>query len=418
MKKLLFVLLSCLAIRAEAVNSNPIIGYVQLSTGPQQAGGFNTSTGTVMALTAASVIMSSNGSTANPSVSFQSESAGMGMYRYVQPTWSVTASSWNVGASTIFQPNHGLNQGAGVLLTTNGSLPGGLSAGTTYYVVWVDSNDFGLATNSSSISKIAFSTQGSGTHTLTPLTTHNLYFSVNGQPVIMLSTGTYWSAANATGGTQLFVGGRLVNTQPSEILHVEGYGGQSGDNSADIIVYNTSNSGARLIAQSNALNAAAPAVVSYLNSYGTGDVASFWTGGPIATNASELLFQNSSAVVFRVLASTNTVYFYNDQAAPRWLFYGHISARGSTPSIGTFGTGSPTITGTDMAGKLLANSGSPSSGNIVFAQPWTAAPICTAVSNFGATTSVTSVNVSSFTFALSSTAGNGQGIYYHCIGND
>lgn len=329
---------------------NPIIGYVQLSTGSQQSGGFNTSTGTVGQLT-----LSSNGVSTAPAVGFQSDSAGMGMYRYIQPTWSIASSSWNVGTSTIYQPSHGLYNGAPVLLTTTGGLPGGLSIGTTYYVLWIDPNDFALVPTGSSIAKIAFSTQGSGIHTVTPLAAHDLNLSVNGIPIVDISTGAYWSAAAPSVGQQFFIGTRYTVTQPSELLHVEGAGNVSGDTAADIAIYNTSIYGARVLAQANALYPAQPAVLAAISAHGSGDSGfNYWTGQNQA-NSTELTLQNSTPAVIRVIGGGTTTYFYNDNTSAQWI-YNHgatgttdftITNKGSGPltqTLAQLATSTPTFT--------------------------------------------------------------------------
>lgn len=64
---------------------------------------------------------------------------------------------------------HGLVTGDKVYLTTTGALPTGLTASTTYYVIWVSSSTFNLATsyaNAVAGTKIATSGSQSGTHTL------------------------------------------------------------------------------------------------------------------------------------------------------------------------------------------------------------------------------------------------------------
>lgn len=65
---------------------------------------------------------------------------------------------------------HGLQTGDWVQITTTGALPTGLTASTTYWVVYVDANSFSLATtkaNAAAATKIATSGSQSGTHTLT-----------------------------------------------------------------------------------------------------------------------------------------------------------------------------------------------------------------------------------------------------------
>jgi hypothetical protein len=64
--------------------------------------------------------------------------------------------------------SHGRKTGDKLQLTTTGALPTGLTASTTYYVVYVDANSFSLATsvaNAAAGTKIATSGSQSGVHT-------------------------------------------------------------------------------------------------------------------------------------------------------------------------------------------------------------------------------------------------------------
>ena len=63
---------------------------------------------------------------------------------------------------------HGLRSGDKLQLTTSGALPTGLTASTTYFVIYNDANSFWLATslaNAAAGTKIATSGSQSGTHT-------------------------------------------------------------------------------------------------------------------------------------------------------------------------------------------------------------------------------------------------------------
>lgn len=77
----------------------------------------------------------------------------------------------NVTDNTITIAAHGFALGRKVAATTNGSLPGGLSA-TNYYVILVDGNTIQLATslaNAEARTAVDItSAAGGGTHTLTP----------------------------------------------------------------------------------------------------------------------------------------------------------------------------------------------------------------------------------------------------------
>ena len=69
--------------------------------------------------------------------------------------------------------SHGLYTGQRIQLTTTGTLPTGLTASTSYYVIYVDANSFQLATslvNAAAGTAINTSSTQSGTHTLTAVT--------------------------------------------------------------------------------------------------------------------------------------------------------------------------------------------------------------------------------------------------------
>lgn len=71
---------------------------------------------------------------------------------------------------TFTATSHGLETGDGpIRLTTTGTLPAGLTAGTDYYVIKVDANDFKLAlTRAGALAGtvVEISDNGTGTHTL------------------------------------------------------------------------------------------------------------------------------------------------------------------------------------------------------------------------------------------------------------
>lgn len=92
----------------------------------------------------------------------------------------------DTGADTITETSHNLFTGAIVRLTTTGTLPTGLSAGTDYYVIRATANTFKLATTAANADAGTAvditAASGGGTHTLTassrslifPASTHGL----------------------------------------------------------------------------------------------------------------------------------------------------------------------------------------------------------------------------------------------------
>lgn len=80
--------------------------------------------------------------------------------------------------------NDSLKTGTAVVLTTTGSLPGGLSLATTYYVIYVSSTVIKLATslaNAIAGTAINITSQGSGTHTATVTYTARSLGAVGGE---------------------------------------------------------------------------------------------------------------------------------------------------------------------------------------------------------------------------------------------
>lgn len=76
------------------------------------------------------------------------------------PTQTFTASS---STDLITKVAHGVKEGQQVVVSSSGTLPGGLSASTPYFAVDVGANDFGLALRAGG-AKIDITSAGSGTH--------------------------------------------------------------------------------------------------------------------------------------------------------------------------------------------------------------------------------------------------------------
>lgn len=80
-------------------------------------------------------------------------------------------SDINDTTEVITKALHGLITGTPFVLTTTGTLPGGLSLATTYYAIRTDDNNFKIASSEANAfagTAINLTANGSGTHTLTP----------------------------------------------------------------------------------------------------------------------------------------------------------------------------------------------------------------------------------------------------------
>ncbi|MFF9287495.1 collagen-like triple helix repeat-containing protein [Streptomyces griseosporeus] len=82
-----------------------------------------------------------------------------------------TSSAVNTATDAITAAGHGLPSTPPAWrgqFTTTGTLPGGLSAATTYYVARVDANTVKVYTDAAATALVDLTSQGSGTHTFTP----------------------------------------------------------------------------------------------------------------------------------------------------------------------------------------------------------------------------------------------------------
>lgn len=104
------------------------------------------------------------------------------------------ASDIDVSADTFAETNHGLTTGLKVLVSTSaGTIPGGLTAGTTYYAIRLNDNSYSLASSASNAIAgtdidITLIT-GSGTVTVTPLSLVLVTGTAD-------NTGFNWQASN------------------------------------------------------------------------------------------------------------------------------------------------------------------------------------------------------------------------------
>lgn len=94
---------------------------------------------------------------------------------------------------------------------------------------------------------------------------------------------------------------------------------------------------------------------------------------------------------------------------------GHIVMTGTAPAVSSCGTGSPSVAGTDVAGRITIGTGTPSSCTLTFANAYATAPSCTVGDE---TTSLLLKGIASTTtLVITAVAfGNGDTISYICLG--
>lgn len=96
-------------------------------------------------------------------------------YLHYYNTISFASASVNTSTDKITAGLHGLPSSPGWKgqFTTTGTLPAPLSIATNYYAKRIDNNTLEIYTDSTLLSKVDLTTQGSGTHTFTPDNTYN-----------------------------------------------------------------------------------------------------------------------------------------------------------------------------------------------------------------------------------------------------
>lgn len=118
------------------------------------------------------------------------------------------------------------------------------------------------------------------------------------------------------------------------------------------------------------------------------------------TNKYEVTMGTASTDNHHVMVSTN----------------GHVMTNGLAPSISSCGGGSPSVSGTDVAGTITVGSGVTTACTLTFATPYSAAPVCIVSDNSTAVTGdISSISATAVTFGFSASLGGGQ-VYYTCIG--
>lgn len=290
---------------ASAVTANPA-GYLIVMLGntdyliPYYNNGNNSTPG--------STVLLSDGSAAVPSLAFQS-ALDVGFFRADSPgPLSVAAAGWNTGTDTISATAHGFQSYIEVQLTTTGVLPTGLSLATGYFTIAVDANTLALATtlgNAFIGAKVNFTTQGTGTHTITATYPSSLGIASGGIQKIKVTPRT------------TYIGGSAGITQEAqEIVHMENnLSGTSYPNSADCVIMNLGNGSARYITTTDNL------LATYIECHGSGPGGSWWSGGPTVANSADCTFESASAgVLFKNLLCSKDTYFWNDGTHGNWSF--------------------------------------------------------------------------------------------------
>lgn len=124
--------------------------------------------------------------------------------RCILGTPSGTVTITNASPAVVTWTANGLPNGTPVRLTTTGSLPTGLTVGTTYYVVNRTTNTVQLSTEVGG-TPVATSSAGSGTHTATA-SVHTVYESLKdsntGKPPA-IDDGTNWFVVGPTNLTAM-----------------------------------------------------------------------------------------------------------------------------------------------------------------------------------------------------------------------
>jgi hypothetical protein len=107
---------------------------------------------------------------------------GGAMNDYTESTHTFVDADVSVANDTVTEADHGLQTGQEIVLTTTGTLPTGLSADTTYYVIYVSSSTYQFATtyaNAIAGTDIDITAaSGGGTHTATYRSAVPTHFNV------------------------------------------------------------------------------------------------------------------------------------------------------------------------------------------------------------------------------------------------
>jgi hypothetical protein len=94
---------------------------------------------------------------------------------------------------------------------------------------------------------------------------------------------------------------------------------------------------------------------------------------------------------------------------------GHIVSQGTAPSVSACGTGSPSVAGNDIAGRITVGGGAVTSCLLTFNEIWGTAPVCFLDDQSAALAMAGVATTSTLTVTAGSSFGSGI-LGYHCIG--
>jgi len=96
---------------------------------------------------------------------------------------------------------------------------------------------------------------------------------------------------------------------------------------------------------------------------------------------------------------------------------GHVVSSGAVTSVSSCGTGTPSVTGTDMAGTITTGTGSPTACTLTFANKYVNTPVCVVSDDLQTSEpAITTRSNTGFTMTLGAALTSGH-IFYICIGS-
>ncbi len=215
MKKLTLLLLMLPTLACASGISNPTAVPTSLPASLPLPGGATNYQNTP----ATAPISGVDGSDTAPAFTYLNDSrTGATRFAYPSPVTSA-ASTYNTSTNAINVANTFVKYQSG-MFTTSGSLPSGLSLGTTYYVIPVDSTHFKVASslgNAYNGTPVSFGTQGTGNHTFTTTWASMYEITSNGTPMMWVNP------------TTVYVGGHRVRQHREQLSeHLRLCSGQHG----------------------------------------------------------------------------------------------------------------------------------------------------------------------------------------------
>lgn len=153
---------------------------------------------------------------------------GLGMVIDVNTPSATTFITADVEVATdiITKTAHALVQGLKVRLTTTGTLPAGLSLATDYFVIYLSSSTFALASslvNATAGTKVNITDQGGvgNTHTVTPTALAGATYSIEVSPTVNSLTDEIWFPIGSPVSITTDINVLLTNAQEILIIPAE-----------------------------------------------------------------------------------------------------------------------------------------------------------------------------------------------------